>query len=119
MLTFLPHALIYPVPPFAHPLCALFPCRKCGDRLPSFTEEEKVDLKGSLDFLGLNHYTTALVASPLFRTNGGNYYTDMGTMDSSDKVGGCLRGVFVALVSCLFLPTFSLWTWWRVRDACV
>ncbi|TFJ84204.1 hypothetical protein NSK_004195 [Nannochloropsis salina CCMP1776] len=59
--------------------------KTCGDRLPSFTEEEKVDLKGSLDFLGLNHYTTALVASPLFRTNGGNYYTDMGTMDSSDK----------------------------------
>ncbi|KAM3567369.1 hypothetical protein VYU27_010484, partial [Nannochloropsis oceanica] len=59
--------------------------KTCGDRLPSFTAEEKANLRGSLDFLGLNHYTTALVSHPLFRASSGNYYTDMGTMDSSDK----------------------------------
>jgi len=28
------------------------------DRLPRFTEEESMALKGSFDFIGLNHYTT-------------------------------------------------------------
>lgn len=31
---------------------------RLGDRLPSFTPEQKALLKGSVDFLGLNHYTT-------------------------------------------------------------
>merc|ERR1712080_31149 len=30
-----------------------------GDRLPKFTDQQKEDLKGSHDFFGLNHYTTA------------------------------------------------------------
>ncbi|WP_269537210.1 GH1 family beta-glucosidase [Cerasicoccus fimbriatus] len=31
---------------------------RLGDRLPKFTPEQKEMLKGSCDFLGLNHYTT-------------------------------------------------------------
>ncbi|MHB9139563.1 MAG: GH1 family beta-glucosidase [Victivallaceae bacterium] len=39
---------------------------RLGKRLPVFTDEERMLLKGSTDFLGLNHYSTAFVsAAPL------------------------------------------------------
>ena len=31
---------------------------RVGDRLPKFSEAEKGLIKGSLDFVGINHYTT-------------------------------------------------------------
>jgi len=38
--------------------------RRCGDRLPSFTEDEKALVKGTSEFFGLNHYSTAYVSAP-------------------------------------------------------
>ncbi|CAE7477949.1 BGL1A [Symbiodinium natans] len=38
--------------------------KRCGDRLPSFSEEEKQLIKGTSEFFGLNHYSTAYVAAP-------------------------------------------------------
>ena len=38
--------------------------KRCGDRLPSFTEEEKDLIKGTSDFFGLNHYSTAYASNP-------------------------------------------------------
>ncbi|GAB4846786.1 Beta-glucosidase 44 [Ancistrocladus abbreviatus] len=32
-----------------------------GDRLPRFTEEERLVIKGSMDFVGINHYTSSYV----------------------------------------------------------
>lgn len=39
--------------------------KRCSDRLPTFTEEEKQLIKGSSEFFGLNHYSTAYVKAPL------------------------------------------------------
>lgn len=36
----------------------------CGDRLPTFTDEEKALVKGSSEFFGLNHYSSGYVAAP-------------------------------------------------------
>jgi len=38
---------------------------RCGDRLPSFTKEEKQLIKGTSEFFGLNHYSTAYVSHPV------------------------------------------------------
>jgi len=38
--------------------------KRCGDRLPTFTEEEKQMIKGTSEFFGLNHYATAYVSAP-------------------------------------------------------
>ncbi|XP_020274144.1 beta-glucosidase 22-like isoform X2 [Asparagus officinalis] len=35
--------------------------KNAGQRLPSFTKEESKQVKGSFDFIGLNHYTSAYV----------------------------------------------------------
>lgn len=34
---------------------------KLGDRLPKFSERDKELLKNSVDFIGLNHYTTRFI----------------------------------------------------------
>lgn len=62
---------------FAHPVyLGYYPealKKQCGSRLPDFTAEEIVVVKGSSDFFGLNHYTTHLVCEyltmiPAFRS---------------------------------------------------
>jgi beta-galactosidase len=39
--------------------------KRCGDRLPSFTDEEKALIKGTSEFFGLNHYSTAYASQPI------------------------------------------------------
>ncbi|MQM03641.1 hypothetical protein Taro_036423 [Colocasia esculenta] len=49
-----------------------------GDRLPKFTEQQSMLIKGSFDFLGLNYYSTYYAVSLPFTSNSHNssYYTD-------------------------------------------
>jgi hypothetical protein len=37
---------------------------RCGDRLPRFTAEQRAMLMGSVDFFGLNHYSSHLCEQP-------------------------------------------------------
>jgi beta-glucosidase len=57
---------------------------RLGDRLPEFTEEEKRELIGSTDFLGLNHYSTLYAAEPKETPAYGGYWTDMHVDFSGD-----------------------------------
>ncbi|GLJ16560.1 hypothetical protein SUGI_0283410 [Cryptomeria japonica] len=51
--------------------------RIVGERLPKFTEEEVEMLKGSIDFIGLNHYSSVYVAAKNSSSNIRDYYADM------------------------------------------
>lgn len=55
---------------------------RVGDRLPVFTEEQKADLKGSADFLGLNTYTTNLVTDKIPTSPG--YWGDLAINATTD-----------------------------------
>lgn len=59
---------------------------KVGDRLPIFSPEDKREMVGSLDFMGLNHYSTLYAAakSPDKSSEYGGYWTDMDVEFSSD-----------------------------------
>lgn len=63
--------------------------KRVGDRLPRFTDAQKQLLKGSCDFIGLNHYSTRYVSpSPAFTPDpdpqSTSYTDDTGVVMSSD-----------------------------------
>lgn len=47
-----------------------------GTRLPNFTQDEKKKLVGSADFIGLNHYSSALASKPSKPATYGGYWAD-------------------------------------------
>ncbi|GAU38904.1 hypothetical protein TSUD_119700 [Trifolium subterraneum] len=49
-------------------------CERLGDQLPKFSEEDKKFLLNSLDFIGLNHYTTRLISHVPECTAENHYY---------------------------------------------
>jgi len=52
-----------------------------GSRLPDFSEEESEQVKGSSDFIGINHYFAASVTNIKLKPSiSGNpdFYSDMG-----------------------------------------
>jgi hypothetical protein len=48
-----------------------------GDRLPSFTEDNRAELVNSTDFIGLNYYSSFLASKPAFKTADNSYWADM------------------------------------------
>jgi beta-glucosidase len=57
---------------------------RISDRLPKFTKSEREELLGSLDFMGLNHYSTLYASSRTTPLQDGGYWNDMGVTFSSD-----------------------------------
>lgn len=51
--------------------------QRLGHRLPQFTHEEKKELVGSTDFLGLNHYSSLLASEPTEIPTYGGYWADI------------------------------------------
>ncbi|KAK7809751.1 beta-glucosidase 42, partial [Quercus suber] len=47
---------------------------RLGDRLPKFSEEEKDLLRNSIDFVGLNHYTSRFIAHVPDSPEEGDFY---------------------------------------------
>mmetsp|Transcript_89355 Transcript_89355/g.208005 ORF Transcript_89355/g.208005 Transcript_89355/m.208005 type:complete len:678 (+) Transcript_89355:42-2075(+) len=61
--------------------------RRCGDRLPTFTEDERKYVKGTLDFLGLNHYSSDYVsAKERSADHSGGYFVDQEVNNTSDPL---------------------------------
>jgi beta-glucosidase/6-phospho-beta-glucosidase/beta-galactosidase len=63
----------------------------CGERLPKFSEEESFLLKGSIDFLGINYYTSNLStpakkgkSSSVDKDGEGSYWKDVNVENTSD-----------------------------------
>ncbi|KAF3450135.1 hypothetical protein FNV43_RR06215 [Rhamnella rubrinervis] len=58
-----------------------------GNRLPKFTPSQSYSLKGSMDFLGLNYYTTNYVEASHLTTTNHSFTTDLRATLSSVKKG--------------------------------
>uniref|UniRef100_A0A0E0L1N0 4-hydroxy-7-methoxy-3-oxo-3,4-dihydro-2H-1,4-benzoxazin-2-yl glucosidebeta-D-glucosidase n=1 Tax=Oryza punctata TaxID=4537 RepID=A0A0E0L1N0_ORYPU len=53
--------------------------KQAGSRIPSFTKEQSELIRGSADFIGINHYTSVYVSNGSNREKAGlrDYYSDM------------------------------------------
>lgn len=59
-----------------------------GSRLPSFEPEESKMLRGSFDFIGLNHYAAVFLEAATYDPDesGREYYTDMSVKIASKRM---------------------------------
>jgi beta-glucosidase/6-phospho-beta-glucosidase/beta-galactosidase len=57
---------------------------RLGERLPRFTDAEQKELKGTLDFVGLNHYSTLYASAKKVKSPYQGYWSDMDVEFSSD-----------------------------------
>jgi beta-galactosidase len=57
---------------------------RLGDRLPKFTEEEYHLVKGSADFIGLNHYNTFMASDAQGKIEKSSPYANLGIAEDQD-----------------------------------
>ena len=65
--------------------------KKAGSRIPSFTKEQSELIRGSIDFIGINHYTSVYVSEGKSSTDASlrDYNADMSaTFRSKSNLGG-------------------------------
>ncbi|CAN6698649.1 unnamed protein product [Malus baccata var. baccata] len=61
---------------------------RLGDRLPIFSEKDKELLKNSVDFIGLNHYTSRFIAHGRDNHDKGDFYKAQGIKKIVEWEGG-------------------------------
>ncbi|KAL9267487.1 Beta-glucosidase 42-like protein [Drosera capensis] len=61
---------------------------RLGDILPVFSEEDKSLLRNSLDFIGLNHYTSRYVIHSMDNSEGNQFYKDQEAERIAEWEGG-------------------------------
>ncbi|GAB2277148.1 Beta-glucosidase 42 [Dionaea muscipula] len=61
---------------------------RLGDRLPKFSEEDRVLLRDSVDFIGLNHYTSRYIAHSTENPEGNNFYIEQEIERIAEWEGG-------------------------------
>jgi beta-glucosidase/6-phospho-beta-glucosidase/beta-galactosidase len=57
---------------------------RLGDRLPRFTDSQRLEMIGSLDFMGLNHYSTLYASAKTENSIYRGYWADMDVNFSAD-----------------------------------
>jgi len=70
---------------------------RLGNRLPEFTETQLLEIVGSLDFMGLNHYSTLYASAKTEPSPDGGYWADMDVDFSSDP--SWRKNIMVSAVS--------------------
>lgn len=67
---------------------------RLGDRLPKFSDEDKELLRNSVDFLGLNHYTSRLIAHVTTSPEPDHFYKTQ----QMERIGITLFQLFIDLL---------------------
>ncbi|KAL3497684.1 hypothetical protein ACH5RR_040416 [Cinchona calisaya] len=82
--------------------------KRLGERLPEFSQKEKDLLKNSLDFVGLNHYTTRFVVDAATNCEENDFYRVQGVDRFAEWEGGEVIGDKAAS-SWLYVVPWGIW----------
>lgn len=86
---------------------------RLGDRLPRFTDAQRLEMVGSLDFMGLNHYSTLYASAKTKRSFYRGYWADMDVDFSSDP--SWRKNIMVSAVIDVIYPLSCVCEFWPVH----